>query len=73
MRQKLLDEIKKFNKLQKIVNGKTGNELIEEKDVSIRQYAKHLLKEGNVSDKRELLENLRSRLVYQDKVFTLTE
>lgn len=71
MRQKLEDEIRRFNKLQKIVNGKTGNELVEEKDVSIRQYAKYLLKEGNVSDKRELLANLRSRLIYQDKTITL--
>jgi len=73
MRQKLEDEIRRFNKLQKIVNGRSGNELVEEKDVSIRQYAKYLLKEGNVSDKRELLANLRSRLIYQDKVITLME
>jgi DNA invertase Pin-like site-specific DNA recombinase len=73
MRQKLEDEIRRFNKLQKIVNGKSGNSLVEEEDVNIRQYAKYLLKEGNVSDKRELLANLRSRLVYEDKKITLLE
>lgn len=67
MRQKLEDEIRRFNKLQKIVNGKSGQELIEENDENIRQYAKYLLKEGSVSDKRELLANLRSRLNYKDK------
>ena len=41
MRQKLEDEIRRFNKLQKIVNGKSGNELVEENDVNIRQYAKY--------------------------------
>lgn len=73
MKQKLEDEIRRFNKLQKIVNGKSGNSLVEEEDVNIRQYAKYLLKEGNVSDKRELLANLRSRLIYEDKKITLME
>lgn len=55
------------------VIGKTGNELVKENDVNIRQYAKYLLKEGSVSDKRELLANLRSRLNYKDKKITLIE
>jgi DNA invertase Pin-like site-specific DNA recombinase len=73
MRQKLEDEIRRFNKLQKIVNGKFGKELVEENEVNIRQYAKYLLKEGSVPDKRELLGNLRSRLNYKDKKITLVE
>jgi site-specific DNA recombinase len=73
MKQKLEDEIRRFNKLQKIVNGKSENSLVEEDDVNIRQYAKYLLKEGSVSDKRELLANLRSRLNYKDKKITLIE
>lgn len=71
MRMKLEEEIRRFNKLQKIVNGKDGNELIEESEVNIRQYAKYLLKEGSVSDKRELLANLRSRLTYTNKKVAL--
>ena len=71
MKQKLEDEIRRFNKLQKIVNGRTGQALVEEDDVNIRQYAKYLLKEGSVSDKRELLGNLRSRIVYKDKTLAL--
>ncbi len=73
MRQKLENEIRRFNKLQKIVNGRTGQALVEENEVNIRQYAKYLLKEGSVSDKRELLANLRSRLKYKDKKITLIE
>lgn len=73
MRMKLEDEIRRFNKLQKIVNGQTGKALVEENDVNIRQYAKYLLKEGSVSDKRELLANLRSKLNYKDKKITLIE
>ena len=71
MRTKLEDEIRRFNKLQKIVNGKSGQALVEDNEVNIRQYAKYLLKEGSTSDKRELLGNLRSRLNYKDKKITM--
>src|SRR3989338_4930590 len=73
MRQKLEDENRRFNKLQKIVNGRSGKGLVEENDVNIRQYAKYLLKDGSTSDKRELLANLRSRLNYKDKKITMIE
>lgn len=73
MRQKLEDEIRRFNKLQKIVNGRSGKGLVEEDDVNIRQYAKYLLKDGSTSDKRELLANLRSRLNYKDKKISMIE
>lgn len=42
-------------------------------DTDIRNYAKYILKEGSVSEKRELLANLRSRLSYKDKRITLIE
>ena len=51
--------------------GKSGKALLEEDEVNVRQYAKRLLKEGSVSDKRELLANLRSRLNYKDKKIIL--
>ena len=60
-------------KLQKIVDGQTGKSLVEETDMNIRQYAKYLLKDGSVSDKRELLGNLRSRLNYKNKKITMIE
>jgi len=73
MRTKLEDEIRRFNKLQKIVNGRSGQSLVEDNEVNIRQYAKYLLKEGSKSDKRELLGNLRSKLSYKDKKITMVE
>jgi hypothetical protein len=55
------------------VNGRSEKMLVEESEVNVRQYAKYLLKEGSVSDKREILGNLRSRLNYKDKRITLIE
>jgi len=42
-------------------------------DVDIRTYAKYLLKEGSVVEKRELLANLKGKMVYTDKKIKLTE
>lgn len=73
MRMKLEDEIRRFNKLQKLMNRNNGKQALEESDVNIREYAKYLLREGSVSEKRELLSNLRSRLIYKNKVLMLAE
>jgi len=46
---------------------------IEPADLDVRTYAKYVLREWSVSEKRELLGNLRSRLVYQNKTVRLLE
>jgi DNA invertase Pin-like site-specific DNA recombinase len=70
MRQKLEDEIARFNIFQRSVLGST-DKIDNRKDTDIRNYAKYILKEGTVIEKRELLANLRSRIVYKDKELTL--
>lgn len=70
MRQKLEDEIARFNIFQRSVLQTTVK---SDKDhvTDIRNYAKYILKEGTVMEKRELLANLRSRIVYKDKELKL--
>ena len=63
----------KLPKLQKLVNRNAVKPALEESEVNIREYAKYLLREGSTSEKRELLTNLRSRLIYQDKKITLLQ
>ncbi|MDO8524854.1 MAG: recombinase family protein [bacterium] len=70
MRQKLEDEIARFNIFQRSVLGST-DKVKNREDMDIRNYAKYILKEGSVSEKRELLGNLRSRIIYKDKTLTL--
>ncbi|MDQ5883408.1 MAG: site-specific recombinase, partial [Patescibacteria group bacterium] len=72
MRQKLEDEIARFNIFQRSVLGAT-EKIQNNKETDIRNYAKYILKEGTVTEKRELLANLRSRIVYKDKILTLTD
>ena len=74
MRAKLEDEIKRFNIFQRSVLGTTDKEKVKtDPDTDIRNYAKYLLKEGSMIEKRELLGNLRSRILYKDKVLTLVQ
>lgn len=70
MRHKLEDEIARFNIFQRSVLQTTVK---SDKDhvTDIRNYAKYILKEGTVMEKRELLANLRSRIIYKDKELTL--
>jgi site-specific DNA recombinase len=70
MRQKLEDEITRFNIFQRSVLGAT-DKIPTNTEADIRNYAKYILKEGAVTEKRELLANLRSKIVYKDKVLTL--
>ena len=64
MRHKLEDEIKRFNRFQNTVFKATTKQNSKAANVDIRTYAKYLLREGSVNEKRELLANLKSKLVY---------
>lgn len=70
MRYKLEEEISRFNIFQRSVLGST-DKIKNTQDTDIKNYAKYLLKEGSVSEKRELLGNLRSRIVYRDKKLSI--
>ena len=72
MRQRLEDEIARFNIFQRSVLG-AKDKVQSRSDTDIRNYAKYILKEGTVTEKRELLANLRSRIIYKDKMLTLVE
>lgn len=72
MRKKLEDEIARFNIFQRSVLGAT-EKIKTDKETDIRNYAKYILKEGSTVEKRELLANLRSRIMYKDKTLTLIE
>jgi hypothetical protein len=40
-------------------------------DVDTREYAKYLLKEGTITEKRELLSCLKSKVVLKDRKISL--
>lgn len=70
MKQTLTEEVKRFSRFQSMVLGKkVKKETVD--DVDVRMYAKYLLKEGTQVEKRNLLSNLKSKLVCKNKQLQL--
>ncbi|MEI6835677.1 MAG: hypothetical protein WCK59_02490 [Candidatus Falkowbacteria bacterium] len=65
------DEVSRFYKFSKGVLGVAGTEFDKQKDLDIRSYAKYVLKNGSMMEKREVLGCLKSKLVMRDKHITI--
>ncbi|MFZ2975669.1 MAG: hypothetical protein WA055_03540, partial [Candidatus Moraniibacteriota bacterium] len=67
------EEVERYAKFRQIVlqiNGKE-NEISKEKKVDLRSYAKYILKQGNITEKREILACTKSRLIFKNKQLIL--
>ena len=64
-------EIARYNKLPKTVLGSKEKDKAAAMDV--KKYAKYLLEEGSMEEKRELLSHLRGKLIVNDKKITLAQ
>ena len=71
MKDKIKSEIEAHTEFQESVLGKTVKEKIKIKEVDIRNFAKHILRKRPIYEKRELLSNLRSKLILKDKQISL--
>ncbi len=69
MKEKIKLEIERFKKFQKLVSGKS--QIIKIDEVDIRNYAKFVLAEGALIEKRELLGNLKGKIILGDKKISL--
>lgn len=71
MKDKIKSEIEAHTEFQESVLGKAVKERIKIKEVDIRNFAKHILRKRPIYEKRELLSNLRSKLVLKDKQISM--
>lgn len=71
IRDKFKDEITRYNKFRRIALGKSREKNPEPDEFDAKSYAVYLLTEGSITEKRELLSNLKSRLTLKDKVITI--
>lgn len=71
VRDKFEKEVERYNKFRRVVLGFGKDEKLPEEKIDIRTYAKYLLREGTIVEKRELLGCLKSRLVIKNKVVCL--
>ena len=70
MKEKIKDEIERHKKFNVGVLG-LEEKSIRVADVDIRNYAKHVLRSGSITEKRELLGCLRSKLTLAKKEITI--
>jgi len=69
MREKITEEVKRFKKFQSMLLG--NKTPIAVKDIDIRNYAKFILQEGSMEEKREFLRCLKSEIVLSNKKILL--
>ncbi len=73
MKERIKEELEKHAEFQHQILGKTTKEKYKVKDVDIRNYAKYILRERSIWEKRELLSHLRSKLVLSEKTVSLAK
>jgi len=71
MKTKIEQEVKRFHKFQQSVLEKEPDKDEEIKDVDIKNYAKYILQSGSISEKRDLLILMKSRLIMINKRIVL--
>lgn len=71
IQDKIKHEIGRFKHFQKLMSG--SNEKMEIYEIDIRNYAKYILRQGSTQEKRELLGNLRTKIIYKDKELRLID
>lgn len=69
IQEKIKSEIGRFKKFQSMVTSR--NENIDINDVDMKNYTKFLLKEGNIEEKRELLNCLNGEILLKNKVVNI--
>lgn len=72
MKAKLEEEIKRYRFFQNKVLGEKETDPETADEVNIRNYAKYILKQGSISEKRELLSCLHSKILLVNKNISLS-
>lgn len=67
LKEKMSKEIERYARFQNGVLGIEKEVITNKRDIDIRNYAKYLLREGNVYEQREILGCIKSNLVLKGK------
>ena len=69
MKEKITNELRRFKKFEQMLLGNRTSVAV--KDIDIRNYAKFILIEGGIEEKREFLRCLKSTVVLNRKIVSL--
>jgi hypothetical protein len=68
-RQLIEKEVSRYNKLRAVM--RDGSDKVKADEMDIRKYAKYLLENGSLLEKRELLSHLKGRIIMKDRKIAL--
>lgn len=68
-RQMLEREVARYNEMRRALLGTADDD--SAKDMDLRRYAQHILRNGSHAERRAILENLRNRITVTDRCVTL--
>lgn len=71
IKEKIRDEINRHRKFNTNVLG-LKDQKINASDIDIRNYAKHVLKDGSSIEKRDILGCLKSKIILKNKIIILS-
>lgn len=73
LKKQFQEEVDRYNKFQSMVLRMEGKEkeIDKQKEFDIKTYARYVLKEGSMEEKRELMASLKSKLALSKKVLSL--
>jgi DNA invertase Pin-like site-specific DNA recombinase len=69
MKNKIKNEVERIKRFQQSVLGIKQD--IQIKDIDIRSYAKFILKDGSIEEKREILSSFKGNITLSNKILTL--
>jgi DNA invertase Pin-like site-specific DNA recombinase len=69
LKEKITEEVKRFKKFQSMLLGNKTS--IAVKDIDIRNYAKFILQEGSIDEKRDFLRYLKNGIIFTNKIIKL--
>jgi len=73
IKQKFKDEVTRYNKFRRVALGKSREQNAELETFDAKSYAVYILTEGTITEKRELLSNLKSRLMLKNRVISIAK
>lgn len=72
MRIKIEEEISRYDKFRRGVLGMEKENIEKQKSLDIKNYAKYILKEGSITEKREVLACLQNKIMLKNKEIYLS-
>ncbi len=71
MKEKVQKEVERYHSFRTGVLGIQKDSHEDQKQINMKDYAKYILQQGTILEKRELMDNLKNKLVLKNRIITI--